>query len=300
MSRRLRDLCLVVLVFTAGLVGTALADTPAAPSAPGSDAFLIGVDPKGLDADEKGDLVSLMKEGVCPCDPKSSMYDCIQAKKCDKALELAKFGADKYREGLGEDQVRQAVVQKYFDDNVTFDFFDLKDAPRKGAAKGRVTMVEFADFECPHCALLAKLMPEVLKAYPNDVTLYFKNYPLPFHQFAEPAARACFAAGKQGKYWQMNELVFSNQTTLAAEKFGEYANELGLNASKFKADMESAEAHAYVDRDKAEGQKAQINGTPTLYINGKLYYGEKTVEAIKAQLDKVLKAKPAAATPKGK
>lgn len=258
-----------------------------------ADDFLKGVDPTGLDADDKGDLVTLMKEGVCPCDAKSSMYDCIQQKRCDKALDLAKFGADKYREGLGEDQVKQAVVQKYFDDNVVFDFFDLKDAPKKGAAKGTIVMVEFADFECPHCALLGKLLPDIVKAYPNDVTIYFKNFPLPFHQFADQAARACYAAHKQGKFWQMNELVFANQTTLSAEKFGEFASELGLNMGKFKRDMESPEAAAYVKRDRAEGERANISGTPTLYINQKLYYGEKTVEAIKAHIEKLLKAKPA-------
>jgi predicted DsbA family dithiol-disulfide isomerase len=270
------------------VLGALLLSTPAA-----AQEFLPGVDGKGLDADEQKFISEMMKEGVCPCDAKASMLDCIQRKDCEKATDLARFGVEKFREGLGEDQVREAVVRKYFDDNVTFDWFDLKDTPRKGAAKPKVTIVEFADFECPHCAMLAKILPEVIKAYPNDVALYFKNFPLPSHTWAEAASRACFAAGKQNKFWQMYDLVFSNQLNLSAEKFNEFAAELGLNGPRFKADMESPEAHKYVERDRAEGTRAGLTGTPTLYMNGKLYYGEKTLEAMKAHVEKLLKAKPA-------
>jgi protein-disulfide isomerase len=254
--------------------------------------FLPGVDPKGLDADEQKFLTDLMKEGVCPCDAKKSMFDCIQAKSCPKADDLARYGADKFREGLGEDQVREAVVKKYFDDNVSFDFFDLKDTPRKGAAKAKITIVEFADFECPHCALVSKTMSDLVKAFPDDVAVYFKNFPLPAHTHAEAASRACAAAGRQNKFWQMHDLVFANQMNLGPERFTEFATELGLNLPKFKADMESDAVRKLVERDRAEGMRAQLTGTPTLYINGKLYHEEKTLEALKAHVNGLLKAKP--------
>jgi len=279
MRLRLRALSLLLLLLAWG---------PAA-----AQEFLIGVDPKGLDADEQKFVVELMKEGVCPCDAKASMHDCIQGKRCDKALDLARYATDKFREGMGEDQVREAVVQKYFDDNISFDWFDLKDSPRKGASKGRITVVEFADFECPHCALLGKLMPDLVKAYPNEITVYFKHFPLPSHTYSEQAARAAFAAGKQNKFWQMHDLIFANQMDLSATKFDDFAGELGLNPARFKADMESAEAHKLVERDRGEGQRAQLTGTPTVYMNGKLYYGEKTLEAMKAHVEKLLKSKPA-------
>ena len=282
MRLRLRAVLLLLGLLMVSLPGT---------SARAQEA-LVGVDAKGLDADELKFLVELLKEGVCPCDAKASMFDCLQAKKCEKATDLARFGADKFREGLGEDQVRDAVVRKYFDDNVTFDWFDLKGTPRKGAAKPKVTVVEFADFECPHCAMVGKIMPELVKAFPNDVAVYFKHFPLPSHTWAEQAARACVAANKQNKFWPMHDLIFANQLNLSAERFGEFAAELGLNGPRFKADMESPEAHKLVDRDRNEGNKAQLNGTPTVYMNGKLYYGEKTLEAMKAHIEKLLGAKP--------
>lgn len=263
----------------------------AAPSAAaGRD--MPGVDVAGLAASDVEALATLMSEGACPCDPKRSLLECIQARSCAKATDLARYGAKKLREGLGIEQVREAVVKKYLDDNVSFTF-DLEGVPRKGAEKGRITIVEFADFECPHCALLAKVLPQVLAAYPNEVTLYFKHFPLPMHTYAEAAARAAWAAGRQGRFWQMHDLIFQNQGSLSPERFVAFARELGLNVEKFKADMESPAAHEAIARDRKEGMESGLSGTPTLYINGKLYYEDKTAEALKAHIEALLKNKGA-------
>lgn len=281
MRLRLRALTLTLLAL--GLMAT-----PAS-----AQEFLIGVDPKGLDTDDQKFVVEMARESMCPCNPKISMFECIQSKSCDKAIDLARYATDKFREGFGEDQVREAVVQKYFNDYVTFDWFDLKDSPRKGAAKGKVTIVEFADFECPHCALLGRVMPDLVKAFPNDVTVYFKHFPLEGHEHSAQAARAAWAAGRQNKFWQMHDLIFANQMSLSPQKFDDFASELGLNMARFKADMESQEAHKSIERDRGEGVRAQLTGTPSVYMNGKWYLGEKTLEAMKAHVEKLLKAKPA-------
>jgi protein-disulfide isomerase len=249
---------------------------------------LPGVDVAGLAPADVQALTTLMQEGACPCDPKKSLAECIQAKSCPAASDLAVYGAKKFREGLGLDQVREAVVKKYLDDNVTYTF-DLKDTPSKGAAKGRVVIVEFADFECPHCGTLAKTMPEVLAAFPNDVTLYFKHFPLGTHLNSELAARATWAAGQQGRFWPMHDMVFANQAALTAEKIKAFARELGLNTKKFEADLDSPAAHAAVDRDRQEGLQSGLTGTPTLYINGKLYHEDKTADALKAHVRELLK-----------
>jgi len=132
---------------------TALAQAPALP----------GIDLKGLEKDEVEGLNELMQGGACPCNTKLSVYECVEKKTCEQATQLMQFAADKFREGFGPEQVQQAVVKKYFDEIMRFTF-DLKDSPKKGVANGRVTIVEFADFECPHCSLVAKILPEVLKA----------------------------------------------------------------------------------------------------------------------------------------
>jgi hypothetical protein len=252
---------------------------------------LPGVDLKGLEKDEVEGLTELMQGGACPCNTKLSVYECVEKKSCDQATQLMQFAADKFREGFGPEQVQQAVVKKYFDEIMRFTF-DLKDSPKKGAANGRVTIVEFADFECPHCSLVAKILPEVLKAYPKDATLYYKFFPLPSHTFAEQAARAAWAANRQDKFWPMHDLIYANQASLSADKFVAFAQELGLNLTKFKADMASSDATRAVERDKAEGTKAALTGTPSFYINGKYYYEDTTPEALKAYIENLLATKP--------
>jgi protein-disulfide isomerase len=257
---------------------------PAGPNLP-------GIDLKGLEKDELEALSQLLQGGACPCNTKISIAECVEQKSCDQATQLTRFAVDKFREGFGPEQVQQAVVKKYFDEIMKFTF-DLKDTPKKGAANGRVVIVEFADFECPHCALVSKILPEVIKAFPQDVTLYYKHFPLPSHTWAEQASRAAWAAGRQDKFWPMHDLIFANQSALDAAKFTAFAQELGLNLEKFKADMASTEASRSIERDKAEGVKAALTGTPSLYINGKFYYEDKTPEALKAYVEKLLATKP--------
>jgi protein-disulfide isomerase len=152
-----------------------------------------------------------------------------------------------------------------------------------------VVIVEFADFECPHCGLLSKVMPEVLAAYPNDVTLYFKHFPLGTHLNSEAAARATWAAKQQGRFWPMHDMIFANQASLTLEKINGFARELGLNTQKFEADMNSPAAAAAVDKDRQEGIQSGLTGTPTLYINGKLYHEDKTADALKGYVRDLLK-----------
>ena len=257
---------------------------PAGPNLP-------GIDLKGLEKDELEALGQLLQGGACPCNTKVSIAECVEQKSCEQATLLARFAVDRFKEGFGPEQVQQAVVKKYFDEIMKFTF-DLKDTPKKGATNGRVVIVEFADFECPHCALVSKILPEVIKAFPKDVTLYYKHFPLPSHTWAEQASRAAWAAGRQDKFWPMHDLIFANQSALDAAKFTAFAQELGLNLEKFKADMASTEASRSIERDKAEGVKAALTGTPSLYINGKFYYEDKTPEALKAYVEKLLATKP--------
>ena len=106
-----------------------------------------------------------------------------------------------------------------------------------GKKDAAVTIYEFTDFECPFCSRFHEPLKEVLKAYPNDVNLILKNFPLGFHKNAKPAAKAAFAAGEQGKYYEMVDLLLKNQKSLSDEKYKELAKELGLKMSKFEEDL---------------------------------------------------------------
>lgn len=162
----------------------------------------------------------------------------------------------------------------------------------KGPANAPVVIVEFSDFQCPFCSQAAALIKQVTDAYPNDVRFIYKNYPLPFHKEAMPAARAAIAAGKQGKFFEMHDKLFENYRTLSAEYFTKAAQEIGLDLEKFKKDMEDPSTQAQIDQEMKEASAADVRGTPTIFINGKKPQG-RSFELYKGIIDEALKAKKA-------
>lgn len=166
---------------------------------------------------------------------------------------------------------------------------DLGDAPVRGPADAKVTIVTFSDFQCPFCQRGAATMDEVLKAYPKEVKLVFKNLPLPFHDKAKPAARAALAAKKQGKFWEMHDLLFKNQQSFSDEGFAKFATDLGLDVEKFKADMASPDLDKAIDADAEQGRQLGVNGTPGFFVNGVLISGAQPLPAFKSVIDRWLK-----------
>jgi hypothetical protein len=138
-------------------------------------------------------LIKLMSEGPCPCDPKKTLLICIQEKSCKEATQLAEYGVQKYKEGLGDEQVVDAVIQKFMEDFVPPANFNLSKTASKGAKDAPIIIVEFADFECPHCAMMGGMLSELVKLYPTQIKVYFKQFPLPFHQFVGKASIATIA-----------------------------------------------------------------------------------------------------------
>src|SRR6185436_14542849 len=109
------------------------------------------------------------------------------------------------------------------------------DAPLKGAKGAKVTIVEWSDFQCPFCSRVEPTIDQVVKTWPADVRVAFKQLPLPFHNNAHLAAEAALAAKEQGKFWEMHGILFKNQQALERPNLEKYAQELGLDMSKFKA-----------------------------------------------------------------
>jgi len=165
---------------------------------------------------------------------------------------------------------------------------ELGNSFAKGPADAKVTIVEWSDFQCPFCAQAAGLMQQVTDAYPSDVKFVYKNYPLPFHKQAMPAAKAAVAAGKQGKFWEMHDKIFANSRALNDDVYAQYASELGLNVEQFKTDMASPEVQAQIDKEMAEARTAEVRGTPTIFINGKKPQG-RSFELYKQIIDGILK-----------
>ena len=166
---------------------------------------------------------------------------------------------------------------------------EIGKSPVKGNASAKITIIEFSDFQCPFCQRGAAVIEQVMEAYPKDVKLAFKNYPLPFHDKAKGAAMAAYAAQQQGKFWEMHDLLFKNQGDLSEESYLKYAGELKLNMDKFKADMKDPAAAKMIDDDMELGSKNGVNGTPAFFINGVLVSGAQPLPAFKAVIDRLLK-----------
>ena len=132
----------------------------------------------------------------------------------------------------------------------------------------------------------------MLKKYPKDVNFAFKNFPLPatMHPNAMPAAKAAVAASKQGKFWEMHDLIFQNSGQLSPDKLKELAGQAGLDVPRWEKDMNSPEVQAIVDKDSADGRAAAVSGTPTFYVNGKIVQN-RSVEGFSQMIDEALKGK---------
>ena len=147
----------------------------------------------------------------------------------------------------------------------------LGTSPIFGKADAPVTIVEFVDFQCPYCARFHPAAMNAAKAHPDKIRFVLKMFPLPFHPMARPAAKAAFAAGVQGKFYEMSEELFLNASALGDDKFRELAGKIGINVDQFMKDYKDrdAEWEKAIEADMKIVQDIGVRGTPTYYLNGR-------------------------------
>jgi protein-disulfide isomerase len=140
-----------------------------------------------------------------------------------------------------------------------------------GDRNAPVTITEFTDLQCPFCARFWPAIKDVLGAYPTKVKVVIKNYPLPFHPNARPAAKLALAANEQGKFQGMMENLLANGGDASDDKIKEYSKTLGLNYEKLVADYKNQDARweKQIQDDMALANSSDVRGTPTFFLNGK-------------------------------
>lgn len=182
-------------------------------------------------------------------------------------------------------------------DEATWDKLLSKPASSMGDKNAKVVMVEFTDFQCPYCeAYFTQTYNQIKEEYVDTGKVYYVSRDLPLvtlHPNAHIAAEAARCAGDQGKYYEMHDKLFENQSGWSSlgdpkETFGEYAKEVGLNVTKFNNCLANGEMKDLVDDDLALSQQVGASGTPTFYINGKQLVGAQPYAAFKAELDQAL------------
>ena len=155
----------------------------------------------------------------------------------------------------------------------------------KGPAGGSLTLVEYGDLECPHCALVHPVVAEIAHELRDSLVVVFRHFPLTrVHPRSQRAAEAAEAAGSQGKFWEMLDLMYQNHEDLHEESLARLAKKLKLDTKRFAKDMEGQVYRDRVRADFLSGVRSGVNGTPTFYINGERYGGSYDFDAIVAAL----------------
>lgn len=141
-------------------------------------------------------------------------------------------------------------------------------SPVKGPDNAPVTITIFSDFQCPYCARLLPTLEQVVAAYPTQVKMVFKQFPLSMHKFANQAALAGLAARNQGKFWPLHDQLFANYNTLSDAKIRELAQSVGLDMARFDKDVKDPSLQQEIAADMQLGAAAGVRGTPSVYVNG--------------------------------
>ncbi|MGD8863750.1 MAG: thioredoxin domain-containing protein [Myxococcales bacterium] len=273
----LAALCLVSLGASCDR-GPASETANADPSAPAAAApaegepieELEGVDTSQLTAAETEMWTELVNERLSPCgDPVSVARCAAEKQKCGACVTAARYITRLVMEGYDKQTIESHYTGR-FDEGEIIEF-SMDGAHVRGAPMAPVTLVEFSDFQCPFCGAAFPELERIVRQFEGKVKLVFKHFPLGSHPRAIPAARAAEAAGKQGRFWEMHDMLFRNQRQLEDADLLRYAEALGLDMEKFQADMASPEVQARVEADRAEGEKAGVDGTPSIFVNGRRF-----------------------------
>ena len=162
---------------------------------------------------------------------------------------------------------------------------DTKGSPGKGRDGAKAVIVEFSDFQCPFCARVLPTMKQIQEEYGDKVRIVFKHLPLRMHSKAPAAHSAAEAAHRQGKFWEMHDRIFANQSSMSPDKYTEYAREIGLDMERFEKDVALAAVKKRVDGDAAEAARLGVTGTPAFFINGRFLSGARPFESFKEMID---------------
>ena len=163
----------------------------------------------------------------------------------------------------------------------------------KGGKEALATLIEYSDFQCPACGSYYPILKKVSEDLGAKVRFAYRHFPLPQHKNAKLAATVAEAAGKQGKFWEMHDLIFQNQSDWSEEKnaailFAKYAQDIGLDLARFQTDIASDDIKAKIENDYKSGVKAGVNSTPSFFLNGKKINNPRNYDEFKNAIEQAL------------
>ena len=226
-------------------------------------------DASSLTAREQADLAESMNDLLAPCsNVPVTLRQCIADRRpCPACVPAARFLSAQVAAGRSKEE-REAAYHSRFDD-AAVKAISLDGSPTLGPADAKETVVVWADFECPHCALFEPMLEELTRRFPGKVRIVFKAYPLGSHAHADAAARAGIAAAHQGKFLPMARAMFENQMKLEKSDLEGYAKKAGLDLGRYRADLASKATSEALARDMKQADDLGLDGTPFVFVNGR-------------------------------
>jgi len=229
-----------------------------------------GVDLGQLTPRERRDWSGQVSALLAPCpETPVPIAQCVEEKRPCKACQpAAQFLLDQVKAGRSKQEREEAYANRFDPKKVKTLVTD--GSPELGSPDAPITIVEWADFECPACRAFYPVLDAMVKRFPNQVRVVYKFYPLSaIHPHGELAARAAYAAHRQGKFWEMHHLLFDNQERLEQQDLEKYGKDLKLDVAKMRADMGHDDTLTRIDKDKKQADGVGLEGTPTVFINGR-------------------------------
>ncbi len=160
-----------------------------------------------------------------------------------------------------------------------------------GNKNAKVTLIEYSDFECPYCARHYDTVKQIQQAYPNNIRIVYRHFPLSFHPNAQKAAEASECASVQGKFWEMHDKIFEANKAgkMGIDQWKQDAKDLKLDTAKFNKCLDDGEMASVVAADQAEASNAGVSGTPATFVNGELIEGALPFASFQSKIDAALK-----------
>ncbi len=236
-------------------------------------ATLPGVDLSGLQEPGRKVALTTMRSEGCNCGCTMKIAECrVKDPNCAVSRRLSGFVVHELTLGKSAEVIRAELAKLATEPPPVLDppvKLSIQGAPVKGPAIAKVTIVEFSDFQCPYCAKAVGEVNELMKRFPNDVRLVFKQFPLDIHSQASLAAEAALAAQAQGKFWPMHDKLYAEFRNISRDRILAWAKEIGIDVERLRSDLTSHKYAAQVKAEAHEGENAGVEGTPTFFINGK-------------------------------
>ncbi len=260
----------------------------AVPDGPVDTTPLVGVSIDKLNDERQQLFYKLVGSLSSPCGKGESLRKSFASDtSCKRAPFAVRYVLTLIDDEATEPQIREEYEKKYKPSpDAPKVSFDLSKAPHEGGEDAPIKLVEFFDYGCPHCAAFKPMMDQVMKDESGKVVEYFMMFPLEKHPASKSAAQAALAAAQQGKFKEMHEVLFKSAPAHEHDAVTGYAKDLGLDMAKFEAAYN--DVLPQVTSDLAQGEKAGVDSTPTLFFNDRKYEGPMHPKYIEMWIDEEL------------